>query len=257
MPQNLGQIAAATAEYEKIAAVGIALETLLNLQGQSLHAASHVGVARRDPDPTARWNRDHRRCRTCSTGARAAASTLVSTMTRRSLPTTITIRPRARAASIVGAVSAAATTITGTKPACCASGPVGSGRNERRHVTSNERDMPWRLAVEDIARGVCRLSMTIRSFSSSDQRRRRPVSTISSRSTSVLCLWLSIRTVPHHPTYPNKAASAEGRHSTRLIAGSIERTSDDVIPDPLPVTRRGLREDEKRWRIGLPGACEH
>jgi hypothetical protein len=55
--------------------------------------------------------------------------------------------------------------------------------NERRHITSNERDMPWRLAVEDIARGVCRLSMTIRSFSSSDQRRRRPVSMTSSRST--------------------------------------------------------------------------
>jgi hypothetical protein len=34
-------------------------------------------------------------------------------------------------------------------------------RNERRHVTNNERDMLWRLAVEDIARGVCRLSMTI------------------------------------------------------------------------------------------------
>ena len=39
--------------------------------------------------------------------------------------------------------------------------------------------MPWRLAVDDIARGVCRLSNTIRSFSSSDQRRRRPVSTTS------------------------------------------------------------------------------
>lgn len=97
----------------------------------------------------------------------------------------------AGAASIVGAVSAAATTMAGTKRACCASGPVGSGRNERRHATSNERDMPWRLAVEDIARGVCRLSMTIRSFSSSVQRRRRPVS---SRSTSVLYLWLSIST---------------------------------------------------------------
>ena len=31
----------------------------------------------------------------------------------------------------------------------------GSGPNERRHVISNERDMPWRtLAVEDIARGA-------------------------------------------------------------------------------------------------------
>jgi hypothetical protein len=31
--------------------------------------------------------------------------------------------------------------------------------------------MPWRLAVDDIARGACKLSLTIRSFSSSDQRR--------------------------------------------------------------------------------------
>jgi hypothetical protein len=61
MPQDLGQIAAATAEYEKIAAMGIALETLLNLQGQPLHAASHVRVARRDPDPTSRWKGDQDR----------------------------------------------------------------------------------------------------------------------------------------------------------------------------------------------------
>src|SRR3984893_9220730 len=143
MPQDLGQIATATAEYKKVPAVGVTLETLLNLQGQPLHAASHVGVAGCDPDPTARWNRDHRRSRTCSTRARAASSTPVSLMTRRSLPTTIIIRPLAGAASTAGAVSAAATTIAGTKPACCASGPVGSRRNERRHITNNERDMPW------------------------------------------------------------------------------------------------------------------
>jgi hypothetical protein len=52
----------------------------------------------------------------------------------------------------------------------------------RRHVISNEREMPCRLAVDDIARGVCMLSRTIRSFSSSVQRRRRPVSTTSNRS---------------------------------------------------------------------------
>src|SRR6202163_4270563 len=119
MPQNLGQIATAAAEYKKVPAVGITLETLLNLQGQPLHAASHVRVAGRNPDPTARRNRDHRPSRTCNTRARATASTLVSTMTRRSLPTTIPIRPLVGAASIVGAVSAAATTIAGTKPACC------------------------------------------------------------------------------------------------------------------------------------------
>ena len=31
---------------------------------------------------------------------------------------------------------------------------LGSGPNERRHVISNERDMPCRLAVEDMARGA-------------------------------------------------------------------------------------------------------
>jgi hypothetical protein len=59
---------------------------------------------------------------------------------------------------------------------------MGSGRNARRHVISNDREMPWRLAVDEIARRVSKLSSTIRSFSSSDQRRRRPVSTTSNRS---------------------------------------------------------------------------
>ena len=44
------------------------------------------------------------------------------------------------------------------------------------------------------------LSMTIFSFSSSLQRRRRPVSTISSRS-KALCVFLSIRTVLNLGTY--------------------------------------------------------
>jgi hypothetical protein len=59
---------------------------------------------------------------------------------------------------------------------------MGSARKARRHVISNEREMPWRLAVDEIARRVSKLSRTIRSFSSSDQRRRRPVSTTSNRS---------------------------------------------------------------------------
>jgi len=71
-------------------------------------------------------------------------------------------------------------------------------QRSRRHVISNERDMPWRRAVDDIARGVSKLSNTIRSFSSSDQRRRRPVSTTSNR--SVLRLWTSIRTVTAQST---------------------------------------------------------
>ena len=47
------------------------------------------------------------------------------------------------------------------------------------------------------------LSKTIRAFSSSDQRRRRPVSTTSSR-LSALIVWLSIRTVLNHQTTPSQ-----------------------------------------------------
>jgi hypothetical protein len=42
---------------------------------------------------------------------------------------------------------------------------------------------PYRRAVAATRRGACKLSGTILSFSSSDQRRRRPVSNTSSRST--------------------------------------------------------------------------
>ena len=35
-----------------------------------------------------------------------------------------------------------------------------------------DRDIPYRRAVDDIARGVCKLSSTILNFSSLDQRRR-------------------------------------------------------------------------------------
>jgi hypothetical protein len=61
MPEDLCQIAPATTENEKIAAMGIALQALLNLQGQSLQTPAHIRVARRDPDPHAARKRDHER----------------------------------------------------------------------------------------------------------------------------------------------------------------------------------------------------
>jgi hypothetical protein len=100
---------------------------------------------------------------------------------RRPFAMTITMRPLVGAAETVGAVSA--TTIAGTKPICCASGSCRSGWNDRRQLSSKERDMPYRRAVAATWRGARKLSSTILSFSSSDQRRRRPVSTTSSRST--------------------------------------------------------------------------
>jgi hypothetical protein len=116
-----------------------------------------------------------------STRASAAASTPASTMMRRSFPISITMRPFAGVAAVKATGSA--TTIAGTKPDFCPTTPSGPVQNDRRQFSNSEREMPYRRAVDEIARGVCRLSRTILSFSSSVQRRRRPISTTPSRST--------------------------------------------------------------------------
>jgi hypothetical protein len=109
-----------------------------------------------------------------------------------------------------GAASNSGDTIAGTKPCCCSTPSLRSARNARRHRISNDRDMPYRRAVAEICRGVCKLSRTILSFSSSVQRRRRPVSTTSSRSTWVLRLSLSIRTVLTTEPHLTRRPSAKG-----------------------------------------------
>jgi len=51
VPEDFDQASATVAKHEEIAGVRIALERLLNQQGQALHALAHVRVARRNPDP--------------------------------------------------------------------------------------------------------------------------------------------------------------------------------------------------------------
>src|SRR6202051_5406439 len=122
MPENLSEIAPTPAEDIEIAGMGIALQTLLNRQSQALHAAAHVGVARRDPDPDAARYRDHRRLRTSRTRPNASASTFSSTRPRVPSPSSISIRPRRFRAGIAAGASidptlsaAAAVTRTGTR----------------------------------------------------------------------------------------------------------------------------------------------
>jgi hypothetical protein len=104
-----------------------------------------------------------------------------STMTRRSFPISITMWPLVGAAGVDGIGST--TTIAGTKPDLCPAAPPGSAQNERRQFSKSEREMPYRRAVDEIARGVCMLSRTILSFSSSVHLvslRRVPPSSIAS-----------------------------------------------------------------------------
>src|SRR3984957_1798423 len=182
MPSGFYERTGAPTEDEHIASKWITTQPLLHQQCQTLHALAHIGVAGRDPDPHACRDRDHRRSRTLSTRASAAASTPASTMTRQSFPTTITMRPLAGTAGTIGAADGSGATVAGTKLVNSASAPSGAGQNNLCHCINSEREIPYRRAVDEIARGTRKLSTTIRSFSSSDQRRRRPVSTTSSRS---------------------------------------------------------------------------
>ena len=54
MPNHLQKIAAAAPEAKQMAAQGIAPQNLLDLKRQRWEAPSHIGVARRQPDPHAR-----------------------------------------------------------------------------------------------------------------------------------------------------------------------------------------------------------
>ena len=60
MPENLYQRTIAPPENVQIAGVRVALQRLLNLQGQAPHSAPHVGMAGRNPYPNPGRKRDHR-----------------------------------------------------------------------------------------------------------------------------------------------------------------------------------------------------
>ena len=91
MPEDFRQIAAPASEDIEVAGMRIALQALLNLQRQTLHAAPHVRVARRNPDPNAVRNRDHRRDSAFKTRVNAADSTSDQTKIRSPSASTISI----------------------------------------------------------------------------------------------------------------------------------------------------------------------
>ena len=109
-----------------------------------------------------------------------------------------------------------------------------------RQVTSRERDKPYRRAVAATRRGSDRLSKTIRAFSSSDQRRRRPVSTTSSRF-SALIVWLSIRTVLNHQTSPPQGVFP--RKLTPMFESTRFDKCKDLAPQLLSVLAIGPTAD--------------
>ncbi len=123
MPENLDEIAFASAEDEQGARMRIATQALRDPQRQRVHPAPHVRHAGREPDPRPARNRDRRRSGTPSTRDSAAASTSRSTVTREPSARAISIRPEAdgsisgaAGSSLAGAAPSGEETTTGTKP---------------------------------------------------------------------------------------------------------------------------------------------
>src|SRR5688572_4693553 len=109
VPENLDQITSAATKGKDIARVRVATEVLLHLQRQAVHAAAHVGHARRQPHPHPRRHRDHARASTASTRTSAASSTSAPANTRYPFVVTISIWLGAGAGR-------SSTTTAGTKP---------------------------------------------------------------------------------------------------------------------------------------------
>ena len=59
MPDDLDEIAPASAEHEQMPRVRIVLQRLLNEKRQARKAAPHIGVTGREPDPNTSGNGDH------------------------------------------------------------------------------------------------------------------------------------------------------------------------------------------------------
>jgi hypothetical protein len=185
MPNHLQKIAAFSPEAEKTTVHGVVLEHLLHAESQARKAAPHVGVASRQPYPHARGDRNHRRSRASTMRRSASTSTPASTMTRRPLVNSTSIRCSVESAGALRDESAADG--TGLSSATTALTKMARfATKSLRQVTSRERDRPYRRAVAATRRGSDMLSKTIRAFSSSDQRRRRPVSTTSSRFSALI-----------------------------------------------------------------------
>ena len=159
---------------------------------------------------------------------------LQSTMMRRPFALTISIRLQ----PALLAVSGCSTTSAGTNPATSPSRP---SRYALRQANSSWLEIPCRRAVADASRGPEKLSSTIRSFSASDQRRRRPVSTISSRLIGRVSVRSSIPTISYmtgnsarRPTPGGYAGVRACRTKSACIPGLRSQTDDAFLPFVFP-----------------------
>src|SRR5688572_22367203 len=125
MPKNLQKITAPAAEDKKMARVRVALEHLLDLERQPVHAFAHIRAASRQPHPRPARERDHRPARARRAAATTPGSTAPEIRTRSPPASSISISPEGTVSStgdtVVGAIATAAKpatdgVVTGSRP---------------------------------------------------------------------------------------------------------------------------------------------
>src|SRR5215212_608913 len=185
MPENLQKIAAPAPEDKEMARVRVALEHLLDLECQPVHALAHVSAAGGQPDPRPTRERDHRPTRARSVAATTAGSGAPEIRTRSPCASSISISPEgtgtasATHGGVAGVISTAAK--PGTPDAGTACSIPALTRYSLRQAKSWLGLTPCRRAIPCTVAPGPKVSATSRRLSSSDQRRRtcpRKISTI-------------------------------------------------------------------------------
>src|SRR3979411_2718099 len=122
MPKHLHEVAPTPTEHKEIAGMWIALQRLLHLQGEAIHAAAHVGMTRRDPHPHTGGNGNHRRGIAFITAAARSGSTAPEIRKRMPRPNSSPMR-----GMLAGTVGGTAGSL-GSGPAIATGGkPIGVG----------------------------------------------------------------------------------------------------------------------------------
>src|SRR5213080_2622624 len=119
-----------------MARVRVALEHLLHLQRQPVHALAHVGAAGGEPDPRPARERDHRPASARSAAATTAGSAGPAIRTRSPPASSISIRPGDASTEPPLAGTGDGATATAAKPGTGGGGNPASARSRLRQVKS-------------------------------------------------------------------------------------------------------------------------
>jgi hypothetical protein len=181
MPKNFQQVTALPAEVLKSAGMWIAMQRLLNLQGKTVHPTPHVRRTGRQPNANPRRRNNHRRSTVIT---RRSVTKPTSSPTLIDVPSgsVISILPSGACSVPLaddGSTCPAPSPFAGSLIVCTgkkaggASGLSTPRRTWLRQFHNSPRLISYLRAISAMPKPGCSVSATIRSFSSTLQRRRR------------------------------------------------------------------------------------